>query len=183
MIARTAVESDAESSIVAAQIGRRPRSPWRVAQRCSHGFPTVIASPSVLEDGERFPTLFWLTCPHLAEAASDAESAGALQEWSGRIEDDPALAAHLIRTDEQLRALRLRESGGEDACGDAGVAGRTATSRSGSAGCVKCLHARVALVLAGVDDPVGAAFLSEVAKECDDVRCAGLTPATHEGSD
>ena len=54
-----------------------------------YGFPTVIASPSRLDDGTPFPTTYWLTCPYLADAASAAESAGRLAEWDARVAGRP----------------------------------------------------------------------------------------------
>jgi len=169
-----------DGAIVALQTGRAPRPPWRVAVRCASGYPVVIASPSRLEDGTPFPTHLWLTCPALASFAAAEESAGATAIWRARVAQDSALAARLTAADGALRELRAAESDGDDACRDAGIAGqRDATS-------VKCMHAHVALALAGVDDPVGAEVLSDAvaagaveirfgnAVACPDQRCARL---------
>ncbi len=159
------------AALVARQVGRAPRTPWRVAATCRHGFPSVIASPSRLDDDTPFPTLYWLTCPYLAEVASAEESAGRLAEWDARIEQDASLAGELAAADDDLRARRAAESGGEDACGDAGVAGQ-----GGERLAAKCLHARVALALAGVGDPIGIELLERVGDACDDRRCERLLP-------
>jgi hypothetical protein len=164
-------------TLVARQVGRPPRTPWRVAAFCTFGFPTVISSPSCLDDGTPFPTTYWLTCPFLTEAASAAESAGWLAEWDAHIANDPALAAALEETDAELRARRAAETGGEDACAGVGVAGQASLA-------AKCLHARVALVLVGIDDRIGAALIESVGTTCDDRRCSLLEPAadTTEGT-
>ena len=156
---------DRTPSIVARQLGRVPRTPWRVAASCAYGYPTVIASPSRLADGTPFPTTYWLTCPYLSEAASAAESAGSLAEWDALIAEDPALRAELASVDAELRRRRAAESDGVDACASVGVAGQT------SVVVAKCLHARVALALVGIDDPIGLALLEQASRACPDRRC------------
>lgn len=157
-----------EASLVAAQIGRAPREPWRVAALCTHGFPAAIVSPSVLADGTPFPNLAWLTCPHLAEHLSAEESAGAAARWAERAAGDPALAAQLAQADATVRAARAAESGGADACASVGLAGQRDPLG------VKCLHAHVALALVGINDPIGGEELSRVQQTCPDVRCMKL---------
>ncbi|NTW28468.1 MAG: DUF501 domain-containing protein [Coriobacteriia bacterium] len=158
-----------ERLLVAAQVGRAPREPWRTAARCTWGFPTAIVSPSRLADGTPFPTYAWLTCPCLAEFASARESAGAAAEWAARAADDPVLAQSLRDADAAVRALRVQESGGEDACESVGLAGQRDPLG------VKCLHAHMALALVGVDDPVGSAELGAMEDDvCPDARCRKL---------
>lgn len=150
---------------MAAQIGREPREPWRVAARCSRGFPSVIVSPGILEDGTPFPTHAWLTCPHLVEQLSAEESAGAAAGWAARALIDSDLAKRLDAADVALREARAEESGGTDPCQQVGLAGQR-----GALG-VKCLHAHVALALIGIPDPIGEAELLKIDITCDDVRC------------
>ena len=52
-----------DRGVVAAQIGRTPRSVVEVAGRCHLGLPAVTVVPPLLDDGTPFPTLYWLTCP------------------------------------------------------------------------------------------------------------------------
>ncbi len=160
--------AEAEATLVARQIGRVPREPWRVVVRCQWGRPSVIASPSRLEDGTPFPTLYWLTCPWLIEAAGALESEGVLAEWAQRMAEDPQLAQELVATHAELRRRRAEESGGLDECAGVGVAGQREASH------VKCLHAHVALVLAGIGDPVGEETLVLTGIACDDDACAAL---------
>ncbi len=161
------------AALVTLQLGRPPRTPWRVGVTCSYGYPQVVASPSRLDDGTLFPTLYWLTCPFLAEAASAAESSGRLAEWDSRVATDPALAEELSAADADLRSRRAEESGGHDACARVGVAGQSSPTAP------KCLHARVALALAGVADPIGRALLTETGRDCPDRRCDSLVPKGH----
>lgn len=139
-----------------------------MASVCSFGYPNVIASPSLLQDGTPFPTLFWLTCPFLAEAAAAAESAGACAEWASRAHSDPELASALREADAEVRVRRAAESRGDDACAAVGLAGQRDPLG------VKCLHVHVAYALAGIADPIGEALIAEVGEVCVDERCAGL---------
>lgn len=161
-----------ESALVSHQIDRQPREPWRIAIRCVWGRPSVIASPARLEDGSLFPTLFWLTCPWLLERVGALESGGAASRWAARAAADPELAGGLRAADAALAALRVEESAGEDACAGVGVAGQ----RDPLA--VKCLHAHVALTLAGVADPIGSESLASVGSACADDVCARLLGRT-----
>jgi hypothetical protein len=159
--------------LVTWQIGRAPRSPWRVAVRCQWGRPSVIASPARLADGTPFPTLFWLTCPFLLEAVSALESAGFISDWNERAGADPRLIVRLGEADIELRERRARESGGHDDCASVGVAGQRNPER------LKCLHAHVALTLAGIPDPAGDETLALVGGCCADDACA---PAAADSS-
>ncbi|HEY5539891.1 MAG TPA: DUF501 domain-containing protein [Coriobacteriia bacterium] len=160
-----------ESGLVAAQLGgRAPRKPWRVAARCSYGYPSAIVSPSLLADGTPFPTHAWLTCPYLTEALSAEESAGAAAVWAERAASDPLLAEHLHAADAALRSVRAEESGGADACEPVGLAGQRDPLG------VKCLHAHVALTLIGIDDPIGVEELGKIPESCGNARCMTMQP-------
>lgn len=158
----------AEADTVRAQLGREPRDPWRVAARCSFGYPTVIATPSRLADGEPFPTMFYLTCPHLVAHAGDLESRGEITRFAARLARGGALAARMAAADAAYRALRAAESGGIDACAGVGIAGQRDPLAT------KCLHAHVAAALGGIDDPIGIEVLSAYPLECVDARCARI---------
>ena len=64
-----------------------------------------------LGDGSPFPTLWWLTCPWLAEAVSRAESAGGVAGWARRLAAEPALARRMLAADAVYRGARLAEDG------------------------------------------------------------------------
>lgn len=151
-------------------MGRPPRGDWRVVARCTFGHPTVIAVSPLIEGRVPFPTTFWLTCPRLVTGAHQLESAGVHARWAERIAQDDALRERAIAADESYRAARRVEGGGDDPCAAVGVAGQRDPL------VVKCLHARLAAFLAGVDDPVGAAIAAELgdpARACTEPRCLG----------
>jgi hypothetical protein len=168
-------DSDARDTVrlVAAQLGRPPRTPWRIAACCIHGFPAVIVSPPLLSDDTPFPTWAWLTCPHLVGAIHGLESEGRVAYWNQRVASDADLAAAVLCTENELRRRRLEEA---RECGvsppdheETGIAGTGESLR------IKCLHSHVALELAGVMDPVGRHVLEElVVPWCSDRRCERL---------
>lgn len=149
-----------DSSVVEAQLRRMPRSPWRVGARCVHGHPTVIVSPSVLEDGARFPNWGYLTCPFLCSVISDLESQGAVKEWAARLENEQRLAENQYALEEILKNKRLQESQrcGQkaDVCAEVGIAGQRNTLG------VKCLHIHVAYALLGLNDAIGREILRDL---------------------
>lgn len=162
---------EVDERVVTAQIGREPRKPWRVARRCSSGFPCVIASPARLDDGSPFPTLFWLTCPHLSEGAALVESHGATSRWARRAAAESEVARALYDADRAVRAARVDETSGDDPCTGTGIAGQRDPLL------VKCIHAHTALALAGIADPIGDWLIGEVGLECGDARCHAHTGA------
>lgn len=170
MSAGSTAPDPSDVACVAGQLGRSPRGRWSVCARCSFGRPVVISVAPLLADGERFPTSGWLTCPWLVEAVARLESRGDAAAWTRRIASDEALRRAVLDADTAYRSWRRDLGGGEDPCGDVGVAGQ-ADPRV-----VKCLHARVAAFLAGRPDPVGEGALADVegadgSRECGDDRC------------
>lgn len=148
-----------------------------MVSRCGHGFPSVIAVAPDLEGGTRFPTTFWLTCPHLTEAVHSLESQGTHHTLAERAASDPAFADAVLAADAAYRAARAAEGGGVDPCGAVGTAGQADPLN------VKCLHARLAALLAGLPEPVGAEVRDRLARDgvaldCTDVRCAPAVGAS-----
>jgi hypothetical protein len=163
-----------DATLVAEQIGRAPRTPWRVGARCSFGRPTVIVSPSRLADDTPFPTYAWLTCPHLVALVGAAESAGAAARFGARAASEDTLAGALRALDARVRELRAAESGGVDACPAVGIGGQRDPLG------VKCLHVHAALALLGERDPIGEQMLASMPAECGDDRCAAFLGAAEE---
>jgi hypothetical protein len=139
----------ADEDVVRVQLGRAPRGEVTVAARCEHGLPAVIRTAPVLETGEPFPTLYWLTCPLARRAVGRLEAAGRMRDYERRLAADPALAAAYREAHERYR--RDRDGGGE---------GR-ADSAGGMPNRVKCLHALYAHELADAN-PIGALVRAEV---------------------
>lgn len=158
---------------VAAQLGREPRGSWWVEARCEHDFPQVITTPPLV-DGAPFPTVYWLTCPWLAEEAGAAESRGAAAVWARRLAHDAELAARMLRADDEYRSRRAALGPADDPCETVGIAGQRDPLAT------KCVHAHVAAALAGIDDPVGHDLLATLGPACTDRRCAALTCVREE---
>jgi hypothetical protein len=127
--------SEADTATVGAQLGRPPRSIHAVGHRCPCGNPDVVTTEPRLDDGTPFPTTFYLTCPRAASLIGTLEASGLMKEMSGRLAEDPELAASYAAAHEAYLAART-------AIGD--VPEIAGVSAGGMPDRVKCLH-----VLAG----------------------------------
>lgn len=123
-------------------------------RRCACGLPQVIATHPRLEDGEPFPTLWWLTCRAMSAAVSRLESEGWMEEVNRRLASDAIFRRELERSTSRYTEVRdrLEALGVEDHPG-------------GGPGRVKCLHAHTAHQLATGDNPVGAQVLKALSFE------------------
>jgi len=101
------------------------------------------------ENGDPFPTMYWLTCPSLVAAVSRLEAAGGVDRWTRAGLEDPELGESLERAHAEQRSLRPEL--------DLGIGG----SRAG-AGSLKCLHAHVAFALARPGYLLGERILAEL---------------------
>jgi hypothetical protein len=149
--------TEADREIVGKQLGRSPRAFRRVVVRCPFGRPAVTEQAPFDEDGQPFPTQFYVTCTHLVAQLSRLEAAGGVARWTRAARDDNALAESLERAHAEQRALRPELPGG--------IGG---ASRPGS---LKCLHAHVAFALARPGYELGDRILSELDELWPRVRC------------
>lgn len=159
---------DGVDAVVSAQLRREPRQPWRVAVRCPHDRPAVLATPPRLADGTPFPTLFWLSCPELVARIGGYESAGGTSIWVERLAGDRSLVHRALVADAAYRAARAIEGGGEDPCAEVGIAGLRDPLKT------KCLHAHAAAYLAGIPDPIGEDAVEHAGGWCEVDQCAAL---------
>ena len=83
-----------------------PRAFRRVVVRCPFGRPAVTEQAPYDENGDPFPTTFWLTCPHLVAAVSRLEAAGGVERWTSARGRDPELASSLQDATAEQRRLR-----------------------------------------------------------------------------
>jgi hypothetical protein len=143
--------------VIERQLGRRPRAFRRVAVRCPFGKPAITEQRPVDENGQPFPTQYYVTCPHLVAAISRLEAAGGVERWTRAAHDDPEVAASLAAADAEQRALRPEI--------DAGIGGST---RGGS---LKCLHAHAAFALARPGYALGDRILDEIPSLWPDSCC------------
>jgi hypothetical protein len=140
---------ESDRAVVEQQLGRPPRAFKRVVVRCPSGHPAVTEQNAYDENGEPFPTTFWLTCPQLVAAVSRLEAAGGVERWTREARANPELRASLERAHAEQRELRPEL--------DLGVGG----ARAG-AGSLKCLHAHVAFALARPGYVLGERILAEL---------------------
>jgi uncharacterized protein len=150
-----------DHAVVALQLGRTPRAFLRVAVRCPFGAPAVTVQAPYDNDGEPFPTTFYLTCRHAVAAVSRLEAAGGIERWSVAVETDPALAASLRDATEDQRAVR-RELAGERVGREAGASLELGIGGSSRPEKLKCLHAHVAFALARPGYELGERIVAEV---------------------
>ena len=100
------------------------------------------------DNGEPFPTTYYVTCPALVAAISRIEAAGGVERWTRAAQEDPELAASLEAAHAEQRRLRPELP--------SGVGGATRT------GSLKCLHAHAAFALARPGYELGRRIVSEV---------------------
>ncbi len=137
-----------DEAVVERQLGRAPRAFRRVVVRCPYGKPAITEQAAFDENGEPFPTTYYVTCPYLVAALSRLEAAGGVERWTRAAHDDPKLAASLAAAHDEQRALRPELPGG--------IGGATRT------GSLKCLHAHAAFALARPGYELGDRILAEL---------------------
>ena len=156
--------------IVEAQLGRVPRGRFDIARRCSYGHPQVLRVYPVL-NGKPFPTLYWLTCPHLELLIDRIEASGEVGRLEAALTEDATLrreleAAHDAYIEQRSRLLdpedreQLISSGRIGALSARGIGGISDRRF------IKCLHLHVAHEL-GDANPIGRRVLERLdAIEC-----------------
>ena len=137
-----------DKQIVERQLGRAPRAFRSVAVRCPWGRPAVTEQAPFDDNGEPFPTTYYVTCPALVASISRIEAAGGVERWTRAAEEDPELAASLEAAHAEQRRLRPELP--------SGVGGATRT------GSLKCLHAHAAFALARPGYELGHRIVSEI---------------------
>jgi uncharacterized protein len=142
-------------------LGREPAGAFVVVVRDDSGDPVVVRNAPFLDDGTPMPTRYYLVAPALVREVSRLEAAGGVKAAEAEI--DP----------EELAALHQRYGAERDAAIDADHEGpRPSGGVGGTRVGVKCLHAHLAHLLAGGDDPVGRWTLERL----DSSVTAGLHP-------
>jgi len=137
---------------VAELLGRTPAGAFEVVVRDDVGDPIVVRNAPFLDDGTPMPTRFYLIGAELVRDVSRLEAAGGVKAAEAAIDAD------------DLAALHRRYGSERDAEIDAGHLGpRPSGGVGGTRVGVKCLHAHVAYLLAGGDDPVGRWTLEHIA--------------------
>ncbi|MFM8304509.1 MAG: DUF501 domain-containing protein [Actinomycetota bacterium] len=125
-------------------LGREPTAEFEVVVRRTDGAPVVIRNAPLTHDGTPMPTRFWLVDPDWNRAVGRLEAAGGVREAEAEVDPGALVAAHAAYAAERDAAVP-----------GAWVGPRPAAGVGGTRVGVKCLHAHVAWLLAGGDDPVG----------------------------
>jgi len=159
---KSCITKSEDLSIIAKQLGRRPRGRIRVGSRCDFGYPRVLITPPMV-DGVIFPTTYWLSCPDLVKKISRLEDLGfitTLKEYL--IDDDDWQEKLKISTEAQIRE-RIQLDRGYSEEQQRGIAGVKDMS------VIKCLHAHYADYLINNINPIGGEVGSMLAEM--DVIC------------
>jgi uncharacterized protein len=159
-----------DRAIVAGQLGRTPRAFERVVVRCPYGLPAVTEQRPYDPQGEPFPTMYYVTCPHLVSAIARVEAAGGVERWSAATADDDVLGESLVRATDEQRRLR-RELAGPERGSDEGASLDLGIGGSRSPEHLKCLHAHVAFALARPGYELGERILAGVTDPWPSDRC------------
>lgn len=162
---------DRDLKIVQAQLGRRITNVMAVLRYCSFGFPILVLSYPI-RNGQPFPTIHYLTCPHLVKEVSRLEEKGWISRFENRIANDETFRSAYMLAHEAVRTKRMEmltpgDYRWKEVLSQTGTGGINELSK------VKCLHLHVADYLAGIPNPVGKEVFEMIeAKECTDRLCA-----------
>jgi hypothetical protein len=126
------------------RLGRPPQADFEVVVRGVDGAPVVVRNAPFTRDATPMPTLYWLVDPELNLRVSRLEAAGGVRAVQTEVDPAAVQAAH----DAYAAARDTWIPPGHPGPRPSGGVGGT---RAG----VKCLHAHLAHLLAGGDDPVG----------------------------
>jgi uncharacterized protein len=163
-----------DRELVERQLGRPPRAFRRVVVRCPFGAPAVTEQWAYDENGEPFPTTYYVTCRHLVAAIARLEAAGGVERWTEAARTDPALAESLARATADQREHRRELAGGEQGPDD-GASLALGIGGSSNPEQLKCLHAHAAFALARPGYELGERILAEVVPHWPEKCCLGVT--------
>jgi hypothetical protein len=133
-------------------LGRIPTGAFSVIVRRTDGTPAVIENAPLLDDGTPMPTRFWLVDSGLRDAVSRLEAAGGVRRAETEVPPEAVAEAH-----ERYAALR------DGALPPDHTGPRPSGGVGGTRQGVKCLHAHLAWLLVGGDDPVGRWVVGQLA--------------------
>jgi uncharacterized protein len=125
-------------------LGREPAGAFVVVVRDDSGDPVVVRNAPFLDDGTPMPTRFYLVGADLVRDVSRLEAAGGVREAEAEIDPEELACLHRRYGAERDAEIAADHTGPRPSGGVGGT-------RVG----VKCLHAHLAYLLAGGDDPVG----------------------------
>ncbi len=147
--------------VISMQINRKARGIKSIPARCGYGFSQVVEVMPVLETGEPFPTIYWLTCPQLVKEISHLEADGKIKDIDDLIQKDTVFCQELRKAHEQYS--RVRDSSIQEIPEkkDGKLSNiRNIMQRKGIGGMrcfdtTKCLHLHYAHYMVTSDNPIG----------------------------
>jgi len=139
-----AAPDDADLAALTARLGRAPQAAFEVVVRDGDGAPVVVCNAPFTRDGTPMPTRYWLVDPDLNLKVSRLEAAGGVRDAQAAVDPEALSAAHHAYAAVRDAQIPADHDGPRPSGGVGGT-------RVG----VKCLHAHLAYLLAGGDDPVG----------------------------
>ncbi|SHE59511.1 hypothetical protein SAMN02745164_00756 [Marinitoga hydrogenitolerans DSM 16785] len=159
--------------IVEKQINRKPNKIISIPKRCSFGIPQVIESYPIKRD-KPFPTLYWLTCPHLIKEVGKLESRGKIKEWENELKNNENLKkeyknAHLEERKKRNKLLNNEPLWVKKRLENIGIGGISNFES------IKCFHLQLASYLGGTKNPIGERVWNILEKkECENCICCLL---------
>ena len=166
-----------DRELLVRQLGRPPRAFKRVVVRCPFEGPAVTEQWAYDDNGEPFPTTFYVTCRHLVAAIARLEAAGGVERWTEAARSDPALARSLADATAQQRRRRAELAAGETGPDD-GASLELGIGGSSNPEQLKCLHAHAAFALANPGYLLGERILAEVVPLWPEKCCLDGTETT-----
>jgi hypothetical protein len=163
-----------DRELVERQLGRTPRAFKRVVVRCPFGAPAVTEQWAYDENGEPFPTTYYVTCRYLVAAIARLEAAGGVERWTEAAKTDPELKTSLERASADQRRLRT-ELAGDETGPDDGASLELGIGGSSNPEQLKCLHAHAAFALANPGYLLGERILAEVVPLWPEKCCLDVT--------
>jgi hypothetical protein len=159
-----------DRAVVERQLGRAPRAFHRVVVRCPFGLPAITEQVPYDDQGEPFPTTYYVTCPWLVAQISRLEAVGGVERWGERVAADLQLKESLRKATERQRAVRRELAAGRTGRDDGaslelGIGGARRPER------LKCLHAHVAFALAHPGYELGERIVDELDPLWPDTCC------------
>jgi len=164
-----------DDGIVAGQLGLKSGTAgnlYRVVTRCGYGFPRVVES-FPLKKGKPFPTLFYLTCPHLHREVSRLEEVGLISAWEKDLDRDEQARNHAFYARLRQERLDFHHGAGN---GEFHPAFQKGIGGISDPGHLKCLHLHVATHIAGIEESIGKRILCTlqqkgVSLDCPTMEC------------
>jgi hypothetical protein len=163
-----------DAKLVERQLGRPPRAFRRVVVRCPFGGPAVTEQSAYDENGEPFPTTYYVTCRHLVAAIARLEATGGVERWTEAARSDPVLAESLADATAEQRRRRAELAAGETGPDD-GASLELGIGGSSNPEQLKCLHAHAAFALANPGYLLGEQIVAEVVPLWPEKCCLDVT--------